>query len=239
MTDLGEGVSNSVAMLWAGSVKASPRLMPSTPRRAHRVAHGSPSARSTAARLQMGRQHPSYQTGSEAHSVSRRFLGSPPSSTLQNELANELEHHRSRVAQREQVVERVSSADVQQAAPICDKSESRQNTITLGTEPTADQRRAVLTINDALELLANPTTPHPPGLRDYAPRQVRQHLELVESHLQHAAAVAAADSTTGNACQSGRLTTKTAIAHQIGQGTSSNGVERRRRRPRARGRPPK
>ena len=114
-------------------------------------------------------------------------LSSPPRIMLQHELTRSLQGQRSRVAPHEVIVENVQAS--QQQPPLAPnlfefaRSES----------PTAEQRQAVLTINDALALLDNTTTPlaqeHPPGAG------VRRHLDLAEKHLRRAAASSSSSSS--------------------------------------------
>lgn len=204
---LGEGVTSSVARLWSGFAKSHdaetpPSVVATSPTRLPQVpAHVSSPAVAPSA-------------------------SSPPRYALQNELASELQQQRSKVAQREVVFERVGSNEqtIQPAGALApDLFDFERRTVTT----TVEQRRAVLTINDALELLDEVT------LSDPAPRElgpvaskVHRHLDSATEHLQRAANLGSSLGGDGGHPVAKAKATMTGVA----PGIDIDGRQRHRRR---------
>jgi hypothetical protein len=114
--------------------------------------------------------------------------------TMQRELKDELRQQRQRVARSEQVVERVNGA-VDTPEPLQLPSDHLARFAGSGSgigaaDTIEAQRRAVLTINDALELIENPPpATSPEREKSAAELKVHRHLEAAENLIQQAAGV--------------------------------------------------
>lgn len=202
---LGEGVTSSVARLWSGFAKSHdvetlPSVLDTSPTRLPQV-H---------ARVSLPAVAPS--------------AGSPPRYALQNELASELQQQRSKMAQQEVVFERVGSNEtIKPGRPLApDLFDFERRTVTT----TVEQRRAVLTINDALELL-DEVIPPDPGPREFGPvaSKVHRHLDSATEHLQRAAKLG-----SGLGGDSGHPVEAKAIVAGVASGIDVGGRQRHRRR---------
>ena len=213
----GLSASLGVGKLWNGSVPAASEGAASLAHRDSRASVGAQRASGAQMISAAPTCAPALAPSSAAVEVVATGPGSPLSpqqaAALQQELSGELKYMRSRRTSgtREQVIatrgagsSRAGQAVVVVAATAAgggdgsaaDGEGERTDRAPIapfsfgesgGAEPTPLQRKAVLTINDALQLLDEIDKPKPPKPPSAAELRVHKRLEAATGHLSHAA----------------------------------------------------
>ena len=149
-------------------------------------------------------QQPTAKPLSDAQAASSTSAAQPtaPRSAMQEELTGELkERMRNKVASsRSELVIATRAAFSTEggaaatgtgggaaAAKPAIKQMSYGDGVASGAQPSAAQRKAVLTLNDALELLEENSKPPPPREKGVAETRVQKHLDAAMGHLNTAA----------------------------------------------------